>query len=85
MSWVNDRTSQSPQVQITTGSAKLDHLLKGGVETGQITEAGFGNRKCPRMDDPSFWAVKKGWEVEMKDFFFLLKQEALLHSGQLQN
>ena len=42
---VTDRSSQSPQVQITTGSAKLDHLLKGGVETGQITEAGFGNRK----------------------------------------
>lgn len=71
-------------MQITTGSAKLDHLLKGGVETGQITEAGFGNRKGPRMDDPFFLAVKKGWEVEMK-YVFLLKQEALLHSGQLQN
>ncbi|CAK9068885.1 DNA repair protein RAD51 homolog B (xRAD51.2) [Durusdinium trenchii] len=32
-------------VQITTGSAKLDHLLKGGVETGQITEV-FGEFRC---------------------------------------
>lgn len=46
-------------MQITTGSAKLDHLLKGGVETGQITEAGFGNRKGPRMDDPFFLGREK--------------------------
>lgn len=32
-------------VQITTGSAKLDRLLKGGVETGQITEV-FGEFRC---------------------------------------
>ncbi|CAJ1423093.1 unnamed protein product [Effrenium voratum] len=32
-------------VQITTGSAKLDHLLRGGVETGQITEV-FGEFRC---------------------------------------
>ena len=34
-----------PEVQITTGSSKLDHLLKGGVETGQITEI-FGEFRC---------------------------------------
>lgn len=32
-------------MQITTGSSKLDHLLKGGVETGQITEI-FGEFRC---------------------------------------
>lgn len=32
-------------VQLTTGSAKLDGLLHGGVETGQITEI-FGEFRC---------------------------------------
>mmetsp|Transcript_30183 Transcript_30183/g.54789 ORF Transcript_30183/g.54789 Transcript_30183/m.54789 type:complete len:373 (-) Transcript_30183:48-1166(-) len=32
-------------VQITTGSSKLDALLNGGVETGQITEI-FGEFRC---------------------------------------
>eukprot|EP00930_Biecheleria_cincta_P037138 TRINITY_DN25481_c1_g1_i1.p1 TRINITY_DN25481_c1_g1~~TRINITY_DN25481_c1_g1_i1.p1 ORF type:complete len:375 (-),score=84.53 TRINITY_DN25481_c1_g1_i1:381-1505(-) len=32
-------------VQITTGSSKLDALLGGGVETGQITEI-FGEFRC---------------------------------------
>jgi len=32
-------------VQLTTGSAQLDGLLKGGIETGQITEI-FGEFRC---------------------------------------
>mmetsp|Transcript_72456 Transcript_72456/g.235363 ORF Transcript_72456/g.235363 Transcript_72456/m.235363 type:complete len:396 (+) Transcript_72456:91-1278(+) len=32
-------------VQITTGSAQLDGLLQGGIETGQITEI-FGEFRC---------------------------------------
>ena len=32
-------------VEITRGSAKLDHLLKGGVEAGQITEMS-GEFRC---------------------------------------
>jgi len=32
-------------VQLTTGSAQLDRLLRGGIETGQITEI-FGEFRC---------------------------------------